>query len=85
MTEITEGHTVKRYDGEFQAALRRLTTFVLEDSRNVGHVISITLILKALGRIGGHADNIAKYVFYLVQGRDIRHKDVTQIAEQLAK
>jgi len=62
-------------DIEFQSSLRRLTTFVLEDARNVGHTISIVLILKALERIGEHARNLAEYVIYLVNGVDIRHPE----------
>lgn len=60
-------------DEEFQASLRRLTTFVLEDARNVGHAINITLVLKALDRIGEHAGNLAEYVVFLVRGQDVRH------------
>lgn len=65
-------------DDEFQASLRRLTTFVLEDARNVGHAINITLILKSLDRIGEHARNLAEYVVYLVRGQDIRHPEVAR-------
>jgi len=64
-------------DEEFQSSLRRLATFVLEDARNVGHTINITLIIKALERIGEHARNIAEYVIYLVKGEDIRHQTAT--------
>jgi len=64
-------------DEEFQAGLRRLTTFLLEDARNIGHTINIVLILKSLERIGGHARNLAEYVVYMVSGKDIRHSDYT--------
>lgn len=60
-------------DVEFQSSLRRLTTFILEDARNVGHAINIVLILKSLVRIGSHARNLAEYVIYFVSGEDIRH------------
>lgn len=73
-----------RIDAEFQAALRRLTTYVLEDARNVGHVINITLLLRALERIGDHAKNIAEYVIYCLEGKDIRHlKPKSAIAASL--
>jgi phosphate transport system protein len=62
-------------DEEFQSGLRRLTTFVLEDARNVGHAINITIILKALERIGDHATNLAEYVVFLLRGKDIRHPE----------
>lgn len=59
-------------EAEFQSALRRLATFVLEDARNVGHVINITLVVKSLERIGQLAVNLAEYVVYLVSGLDVR-------------
>ncbi|MGD8567994.1 MAG: phosphate signaling complex protein PhoU [Gammaproteobacteria bacterium] len=64
-------------DEEFQSSLRRLATFVLEDARNVGHTINITLIIKALERVGEHARNLAEYVIYFVKGEDVRHQAAT--------
>ena len=60
-------------DEEFQAGMRRLTTYVLEDSRTLGHTIDIVIILKALERVGDHAKNIAEYVIYQAKGKDVRH------------
>ncbi len=71
-------------DNEFQSALRRLATFIMEDARNVGHVISATLILKSIERIGDHAKNIAEYVVYLVKGKDVRHVSPESIEKDLA-
>jgi phosphate transport system protein len=62
-------------DREFQGALRRLVTYVMEDPRNVGHTVNVTFILKSLERIGDHAANIAENVIYLVEGKNIRHTD----------
>jgi len=61
-------------DAEFQSSLRHLTTFILEDARNLGHTINITLMLKSLERLGAHAGNIAEYVVYLVHGVNVRNK-----------
>ena len=61
-------------DAEFQSSLRHLTTFVLEDPRNLGHSINLTLVLKAMERIGAHARNISEYVIYLVHGVNIRYQ-----------
>lgn len=59
---------------EFSAGLRRLMTFIMEDSRNVGHAINAVVITKALERIGEHASNLAEYVIYILKGIDIRHQ-----------
>ena len=71
-------------DSEFQAALRRLSTYIMEDARNVGHTINVTFIVKSLERIGDHAKNIAEYVVFLVKGKDVRHVSPDSIdAEEL--
>jgi len=57
----------------FQAGLRRLTTFLFEDARNVRHVIDAVFVLKALERIGDHASNIGEFVIYAVKGKDVRY------------
>jgi phosphate transport system protein len=59
---------------EFRSSLRRLSTYLMEDSRCVGHVVDIVLVLRALERIGGHAKNIGGYVIYLVTGKNMRHE-----------
>lgn len=64
-----------RVDEGCEGALRRLATYVMEDSRNIGHTIQITLALRALERIGGHAKNIAGHLVYLATGEDVRHVD----------
>lgn len=73
----------KLYD-EFRSALRRLSTFVMEDARSVGHMVDIVLALRALERIGGHAKNIGGYVIFLVTGKDVRHEDLNIIAAEIA-
>jgi phosphate transport system protein len=69
---------------DFRSALRRLSTFVMEDARCVGHMVDIVLALRALERIGGHAKNIGGYVIFLVTGKDVRHEDLSIIAAEIA-
>ena len=69
--EVARGDT--ELDSEFQAALRRLSTYIMEDARNVGHIIDVTFVVKSLERIGDHSKNIAEYVIFLVKGKDVRH------------
>lgn len=58
---------------EFRDTLRRLVTYVMDDSRNIGHLVQIVLIAKSLERVADHARNIAQYVVYFEQGEDVRH------------
>lgn len=64
---------------EFQAGLRRLMTFIMEDSRNIGHAVNAVVITKALERIGEHSTNLAEYVIYILKGIDIRHQHSHEI------
>ena len=70
-------------DTEFKCCLRRLSTFIMEDSRVVGHVVETVLGLRALERIGGHAKNIGGYVVFLVKGKDVRHEDLESVAAEI--
>jgi phosphate transport system protein len=60
-------------DAEFQAILRELITYVMEDPRNFKSAVDTVLAAKAVERIGDHAKNIAENVFFIVRGEDIRH------------
>jgi len=68
---------------EFKSSLRRLSTFLIEDGRNIGHVVHVVLGLRALERIGGHAKNIAGYVVFLVKGRDVRHESLEGVLAEI--
>jgi phosphate transport system protein len=60
---------------EFQGAVRRLVTQVMEDPRRLAPVLDAVTVLKALEHVGDHSKNIARHVLYLVEGRDVRHED----------
>lgn len=67
---------------EFRSALRRLSTYLMEDARSVGHVTDVVLGLRSLERMGGHARNVALSVVYLVNGKDVRHEKTEDVAAQ---
>ena len=69
--EVAQGDD--ELDQEFQSALRRLITYMMEDPRTIGHAINVIFIVKALERIGDHSKNIAEYIIYLVKGKVVRH------------
>ena len=68
-------------DDEYGSAMRSLVTFMMEDSRAIGSVLNVMGILRALERVGDHADNLAEYVIYLVKGLDIRHMNTQELDE----
>jgi phosphate transport system protein len=75
----------QRLFDEFRGALRRLSTFIMEDARSVGHVVEIVLAIRALERIGGHAKNIGGHVIFLITGKDVRHEDINVIQSEIVK
>lgn len=72
-------------DDEYSSAMRSLMTFMMEDSRSITSVLSIMWVLRALERVGDHADNLAEYVVYLVKGLDIRHSDTDDLDPKVLK
>jgi len=68
-------------DAEFRAVLRQLITFMMEDPRTISRCLEVLFIAKAIERIGDHSKNMAEYVIYMVQGRDVRHLNEAEIAE----
>lgn len=70
-------------ESEFDSALRHLSTYMMEDSRSIGHVIETVLGLRALERMGGHAKNVAGYVVFLIKGKDVRHASLEAVAAEL--
>ncbi|HMQ12136.1 MAG TPA: phosphate transport system regulator PhoU, partial [Candidatus Competibacter phosphatis] len=57
----------------FQDSLRSLSVLSLEGGPMVATIIDVVLAFKALKRVADHADNLAEYVIYIVEGQDIRH------------
>ena len=65
----------KQIDEEFRAFVRKLTSYLAEDPHTIATGLDILTIAKSIERIGDHAKNIAEYVIYIVEGKDIRHTD----------
>lgn len=60
-------------DANFKGTMRQLITFMMEDPRTISSSLEVLFIAKAIERIGDHAKNVAEYVVFLVQGRDVRY------------
>jgi phosphate transport system protein len=67
-------------DSEFRSILRQLITFMMEDPRTISRCLEVLFVAKALERIGDHSKNMAEYVVYMVEGRDVRHLRVDDVA-----
>ncbi|RAR59489.1 MULTISPECIES: phosphate signaling complex protein PhoU [Halomonadaceae] len=78
-------HEDEAVDSEYTTAMRSLMTFMMEDPRSITSVLSVMWVLRALERIGDHANNLAEYVIYLVKGLDIRHINPDDLDEEALK
>lgn len=55
-------------DREFEAAMRRLLTLVMEGEPYLRSTVDTVFALKGLERIGDHSKNIAEQVVFMIQG-----------------
>ncbi|MBI5897642.1 MAG: phosphate signaling complex protein PhoU [Rhodocyclales bacterium] len=74
----------REVDAGFQAAMRQLITYMMEDPRTISSSLDLLFVARSIERVGDHAKNISEYVVYLVKGRDVRHIGLEAMEKEVA-
>ncbi|MDN3434555.1 phosphate signaling complex protein PhoU [Pseudoalteromonas sp. APC 3356] len=72
-----------KVDKEYEAITRQIMTYMMEDPRSIPKIMDLVWSVRSLERIGDRCQNIAEYVIYFVNGKDIRHTSQEDIEKSL--
>ncbi len=67
---IPQDRTVDRLNKQLH---RELSSYMVENPKNIGRCLNLMVISKCVERIADHAKNIAEFAVYLSDAEDIRH------------
>ncbi|PSW00281.1 phosphate signaling complex protein PhoU [Photobacterium lipolyticum] len=72
-----------RIDREYEAIIRQLMTYMMEDPRSIPNVLQVMWSARSIERVGDRCQNICEYIIYFVKGKDIRHTNPDELENVL--
>lgn len=70
-----------KIDREYEALMRQLMTYMMEDPRSIPQIMTVIWSARALERIGDRCQNICEYIIYFVQGKTVTHLSSDELKE----
>lgn len=72
-------------DLAYKSAMRALMRYMSDDTENISATLNMMWSLRSLERIGDHVKNLSEQIIYMVKGYDVRHLEIEEIEEKLAR
>lgn len=77
--------TDKHVDQDHELIMRQMLTQMMEDPHRIPDITPLCWCVRALERIGDRSRNICEHVIYLVKGKNVRHTNLEQLAQEMSR